>query len=77
MYQKDFQEYIMSEEYQNIEKDIYYLQLTNLLMQHLPKETYLSVEELLHAEILYRIEEGFKAGYFARENYKQQYLAKQ
>lgn len=76
MYNRLFHNYLMSTEYYDIEKDKIYQQLTNLLLTNLPSDIYLSVEELLHAEILYKIEEGFKAGYFVSENYKQKYRAK-
>lgn len=76
MYNRLFHNYLMSTEYYDIEKDKIYQQLTNLLLTNLPSDIYLSVEELLHAEILYKIEEGFKAGYFVNKNYKQKYRAK-
>lgn len=70
MYQKNFQEYLNSNEYKSIEKDMLYTQLTEILANSLPIDLYLSVEELLHAEILYKLEEGFKAGYLASKKSK-------
>lgn len=64
MYKTDFENYINSTEYQTIEIDPIYKELQTLLISALSKEIYLNVEELLHAEILFKLEAGFKEGYF-------------
>lgn len=63
MYHKYCQQLIMSNEYQNIEQDSTYVKLIDILQKSLPFETFLDVEELLHEEMLLKIELGFLHGY--------------
>ena len=63
MHKTEFEKYLNSNEYRAKEFDITYIKLTKLLKRNLPHDVYLNIEELLHAEILFKLEEGFKAGY--------------
>lgn len=63
-----FDNYLSSKEYSEIEMDTYYIQLSNFLQAHLTKDIYLEVEELLHLEILTKVEAGFKAGMKINQN---------
>lgn len=63
MHKNIFNEYINSREYKIIETDPIYIALVELLTQHLSSEIFLEVEELLHAEILFKLEAGFQNGY--------------
>lgn len=63
MYKTYFKQYLHSQTYSVIEKDPIYIKLITLLSNNLSSNTYLDVEELLHAEILFKLEVGFKNGY--------------
>lgn len=67
MYKYYFNNYLNSKEYYCIENDFIYQELTKLLNQNLSKDIYLNVEELLHAEILFKLEQGFHAGYCSQQ----------
>lgn len=64
MYKEDFKNYLNSTNYYLIENDPIYQELQTLLINNIPENTYLDVEELLHAEILFKLEMGFKEGYY-------------
>lgn len=63
MYKEKFNKYLNSPEYLNIEQDKIYCKLQNLLINSMPRMNYLDIEELLHEEILFKLEQGFKEGY--------------
>lgn len=64
MYKEDFKNYLNSTNYYLIENDPIYQELQTLLINNIPENIYLDVEELLHAEILFKLEMGFKEGYY-------------
>lgn len=64
MYKEDFKNYLNSTNYYLIENDPIYQELQTLLINNIPENNYLDVEELLHAEILFKLEMGFKEGYY-------------
>lgn len=68
MYKTYFKQYLNSQAYSVIEKDPIYIKLITLLSNNLSSNTYLDIEELLHAEILFKLEVGFKGGYFYKNN---------
>ena len=68
MYKSDFEKYLNSKEYRLIEYDPIYKELMKLLVANLDDNTFLDVEELLHAEILFKLEQGFKNGYSCKNN---------
>lgn len=59
----DFEKYLNSKEYSKIEYDEFYKELVSILTNNLPEDIYLNIEELLHAEILFKLEQGFIAGF--------------
>ena len=63
MYKSDFEKYLNSKEYRIIECDPIYKELITMLLTNLSQDVYLDVEELLHAEILFKLECAFKVGY--------------
>ena len=63
MHRKKFNKYINSKEYKLIEYDPIYTALIDLLIRYLPSDIFLEVEELLNAEILFKLEAGFQNGY--------------
>lgn len=63
MEQVDFDKFLQSKEFQEEEMDDVYLQLWHLLRLFLDTQTFLDVEELLHEEILRKLELGFRYGY--------------
>lgn len=68
MYKSDFEKYLNSKEYRLIEYDPIYQELRKLLITNLDDDTFLDIEELLHAEILFKLEQGFKNGYSYKNN---------
>ena len=62
MQRKLFDEFLQSPEYLAQEKDVFYIALTSLLSENLSDSVYLEVEEILHSEILTKVELGFKYG---------------
>lgn len=63
MYYKYYQQFINSIEYKNIEQDDIYIKLREFLSKYLKPETFLEIEELLHEEIIFKLEQGFKNGF--------------
>ena len=63
MYINDFNKYINSNNYKLIEYDPTYNALIALLLKHLPSEVFLEAEELLNAEVLFKLETGFQVGF--------------
>ena len=68
MYNKKFNSFLQSPNYLNYEKDATYIALNNLLIQYLPDNIYLEVEDLLHAEIIFKVELGFRNGFRSAKN---------
>ena len=68
MYKADFEKYLNSKEYRIIECDPIYKELITMLLTNLSQDVYLDVEELLHAEILFKLEVGFKNGYSCKND---------
>lgn len=68
MYKSDFEKYLSSKEYRLIECDPIYQELMKMLVANLDDNTFLDIEELLHAEILFKLEQGFKNGYSCKNN---------
>lgn len=62
-YQTSYQAFITSSGYLSFEQDIIYQRLRELLLRHLTAKEFLDIEELLHAEILLKLEFGFQHGY--------------
>ncbi len=62
-YQTSYQAFITSSGYLSFEQDIIYQRLRELLLRHLTDQAFLDIEELLHAEILLKLEFGFQHGY--------------
>ena len=69
MYKSDFEKYLNSKEYRLIEYDPIYQELRKILVTNLSDNIFLDIEELLHAEILFKLEQGFKNGYSCKNNY--------
>ena len=63
MYKLYYEKYINSQKYSIIESDKIYKKLILLLQDNLNKNIFLDVEELLHEEILFKLEIGFKEGF--------------
>lgn len=63
MYNYYFEKYLQSDEYLKIEYDTTYTRLRSVLKDNLPFEIFLDAEELLHEEIVIKMEHSFKAGY--------------
>ena len=68
MYKSDFEKYLSSKEYRLIECDPIYRELMKMLVANLDDNTFLDVEEFLHTEILFKLEQGFKNGYFYKND---------
>ena len=68
MYKSDFDKYLNSKEYRLIEYDPIYQELRKILVANLGNNIFLDVEELLHAEILFKLEQGFKNGYSCKND---------
>lgn len=68
MYKSDFDKYLNSKEYRLIECDPIYQELRKLLVDNLNNDIFLDIEELLHAEILFKLEQGFKNGYSCKND---------
>lgn len=68
MYKSDFDKYLNSKEYRLIEYDPIYQELRKILVANLGDNIFLDIEELLHAEILFKLEQGFKNGYSCKNN---------
>ena len=68
MYKSDFDKYLNSKEYRLIEYDPIYKELKKMLVANLDNNIFLDVEELLHAEILFKLEQGFKNGYSCKND---------
>ncbi len=56
----DFDAFLKSEQYQQIERGEDYRKLMYLLRQNLPNDVFLDVEELLHEEIISKMEMAFE-----------------
>lgn len=63
MYQEDFEAFLQSEEYRKEEMDPVYAHLRQLLQIFLEMKPFLDIEELLHEEIVRKLELGFRYGY--------------
>ena len=63
MHRKKFNKYINSKEYKLIEYDPIYTALIDLLIRYLPSDIFLEAEELLNAEVLFKLEAGFQNGH--------------
>ena len=64
----DFDAFLKSEQYRQIEQGENYRKLMYLLRQNLPNDVFLDVEELLHEEIISKMERAFEYAYsLARE----------
>ena len=68
MYKSDFEKYLNSKEYRLIEYDSIYQELMKMLGTNLDYNIFLDIEELLHAEILFKLEQGFKNGYSCKND---------
>lgn len=68
MYKSDFDKYLSSKEYRSIERDPIYQELRKLLVTNLDDDIFLDIEELLHAEILFKLEQGFQNGYSCKND---------
>lgn len=68
MYKVKFDAFLNSTEYHLIEYDPIYKELMRLLVANLDDDIFLDVEELLHAEILFKLEQGFKNGYSCKND---------
>ena len=68
MYKSDFDKYLSSKEYRLIKRDPIYQELRKLLVTNLDGDTFLDIEELLHTEILFKLEHGFKNGYSCKND---------
>lgn len=68
MYKSDFDKYLNSKEYRLIECNPIYKELMKLLVANLDDDIFLDIEELLHAEILFKLEQGFKNGYSCKND---------
>lgn len=62
MYKSDFDKYLNSNKYRLVEYDPIYQELMKMLGDNLDDNIFLDIEELLHAEILFKLEQGFKNG---------------
>ena len=67
MYKLYYEEYINSQRYKNIEEDQIYKKLVMLLQNNLNKNLFLDGEELLHEEIIFKLETGFQEGFNAHK----------
>lgn len=65
MYKLYYEKYINSQRYINIEEDQIYKKLIMLLQNNLDKNLFLDIEELLHEEIIFKLEIGFQEGFNA------------
>lgn len=63
MCQEDFDKFLQSKEYRREEMDDVYVELRQLLYFFLETKQFLDIEELLHEEILRKLELGFRYGY--------------
>ena len=63
MYKVKFDAFLDSKEYRLIECDHIYQELMKLLVTILDDNIFLDIEELHPAEILFKLEQGFKNGY--------------
>lgn len=63
MYNDYYKDFLHSQAYCNVENDIFYLNLRKILIHNLTEQIFLDVEELLHAEILFKLEFGFQHGF--------------
>ena len=68
MYKVKFDAFLNSKEYRLIECDLIYQELMKLLVANLDDDIFLDIEELLHAEILFKVEQGFKNGYSCKND---------
>ena len=68
MYKVKFDAFLDSKEYRLIECDPIYQELMKLLVTILDDNIFLDIEELLHAEILFKLEQGFKNGYSCKND---------
>lgn len=68
MYKSDFNKYLNSKGYRLIEYDPIYQELRKILIANLGDNIFIDIEELLHAEILFKLEQGFKNGYSCKNN---------
>jgi len=68
MYKSDFDKYLSSKEYRLIKCDPIYQELMKLLVANLDDDIFLGIEELLHAEILFKLEQGFQNGYSCKND---------
>lgn len=68
MYKVKFDAFLNSKEYRLIECDLIYQELMKLLVANLDDDIFLDIEELLHAEILFKLEQGFKNGYSCKND---------
>jgi len=68
MYKSDFNKYLNSKEYRLIERDPIYQELRKMLGANLDDDIFLDVEELLHTEILFKLEQGFKNGHSCKND---------
>ena len=63
MCKDDFGEFLNSEEYRQIERSENYRKLVYFLQQNLSNDVFLDAEELLHEEIVSKMEIAFEYGY--------------
>lgn len=63
MHKDYYEKFIQSQLYNVYERDPIYGKLRELLVRNVADKIFLDVEELLHYEILFKLELGFKYGF--------------